>query len=94
MRLCLGTLNLFGMHIIPPLTINAGTHFTYQQRDTDLSQPPGRLSQEWVDLIVSLYQGLDLSFTVLNSPSDISHISFSGWVSISINCNPFLPSQI
>ena len=28
-RLPLGTLNLFGMHIIPPLTINAGTHFTY-----------------------------------------------------------------
>ena len=28
-RLPLGAVNLFGMHIILPLTINAGTHFTY-----------------------------------------------------------------
>ena len=48
MRLPLGTVNLFGMHIIPPLTINAGTRITYQQRDGGLSQPPARLSQEWV----------------------------------------------
>ena len=33
MRLPLGAVNLFGMHIIPPLTINAGTHCTYPQRD-------------------------------------------------------------
>ena len=32
MRLPLGAVNLFGMHIIPPLTINAGTHCTYPQR--------------------------------------------------------------
>ena len=36
------------MHIIPPLTINASTHFTYPQGDGRLSQPPARLSQEWV----------------------------------------------
>ena len=41
MRLPVGTVNLFEMHIIPPLTINAGTHFTYPQRDRGLSQPPG-----------------------------------------------------
>ena len=41
MRLPLGAVNLFGMHIIPPLTISAGTHFTYPQGD-------GGLSQEWV----------------------------------------------
>ena len=45
MRLPLGAVNLFGMHIIPPLTITAGTHFTYQQRDEGLSQPPPRLRQ-------------------------------------------------
>ena len=44
----LGAVNLFKMHIIPPLTINAGTHFTYPQGDGGLSQPPARLSQEWV----------------------------------------------
>ena len=48
MRPPLGTVNLFGMRIIPPLTINAGTHFTYPQGDGELSQPPARLSQEWV----------------------------------------------
>ena len=48
MRLPLGAVNLFGMHIIPPLTINAGTHFTYPQGDGWLSHPPARLSQEWV----------------------------------------------
>ena len=48
MRLPLGTVNLFGMHIIPPLTITAGTHFIYPQRDGGLSQHPARLSQEWV----------------------------------------------
>ena len=36
------------MHIIPPLTINAGTHFTYPQRDWGLSQSPSRLSREQV----------------------------------------------
>ena len=48
MRLLLGTVNLFGMHIFPLLTINAGTHFTYTQRDGGLSQPSDRLSQEQV----------------------------------------------
>ena len=48
MRLSLGTVNLFGMHIIPPLTINAGTHFTYPQGDGGFSQPQAGLSQEWV----------------------------------------------
>ena len=38
-RLPLGAVNLLGMHIIPPLTINAGTHFTYPQRNGGLSQP-------------------------------------------------------
>ena len=47
-RLPLGTVNLFGMHIIPPLTINAGTNFTYPQRDGELGQPLARLSQEQV----------------------------------------------
>ena len=47
-RLPLGAVNLLEMHIIPPLTINAGTHFTYPQRDGGLSQPPARLSWEWV----------------------------------------------
>ena len=47
-RLPLGTVNLLGMHIIPPLTINAGTHFTYPQRDGGLSQPQAMLSWEWV----------------------------------------------
>ena len=41
MTLSIDTVNLFGMHIIHPLTINAGTHFTYPQGD-------GGLSQEWV----------------------------------------------
>ena len=44
-RLPLGAVNLFGMHIIPPLTVTAGTHFTYPHRDGGLSQPPARLSQ-------------------------------------------------
>ena len=44
----LDTVNLLGMHIIPPLTINAGILFTYPQRDGGLSQPPARLSREWV----------------------------------------------
>ena len=47
-RLPLDTVNLLGMHIFPPLTINAGTHFTYPQTDGGLSQPPARLSWEWV----------------------------------------------
>ena len=47
-RLPLGMVNLLGMHIIPPLTINAGTHFTYPQRDRGLSQPTARLSWEQV----------------------------------------------
>ena len=47
-RLPLGAVNLLGMHIIPPLTINAGTHFTYPQGDGGLSQPPATLSWEWV----------------------------------------------
>ena len=38
--------NLFRMHIILLLTISAGTHFTYPQRDEGFSQPPARLSQE------------------------------------------------
>ena len=42
------TVNLFGMHIFPPITINAGTHFTYPQGDGGLSQLLARLSQEWV----------------------------------------------
>ena len=45
-RLPLGVVNLFGMHIIPPVTVTAGTHFTYPQRVGELSQPPARLSQE------------------------------------------------
>ena len=53
MRLPLGAVNLFGMHIIPSLTINAGIHFTYPQGDGGLSQPPARLSEKWV-----LNQGL------------------------------------
>ena len=48
MRLPLGMVNLLRMHIIPPLTISAGTHFTYPQRGGGLNQPPARLSQEWV----------------------------------------------
>ena len=40
MKLPLGTVNLFGMHIIPPLTVSVGTHFTNPQRDGGLSQPP------------------------------------------------------
>ena len=48
MGLPLGTVNLFGIHIIPPLTINASTHFTYPQGDEELSQLPARFSQEWV----------------------------------------------
>ena len=40
MMLPLGAVNLFGMHIIPPLAISAGTHFTYPQRDGGLS--PGQ----------------------------------------------------
>ena len=47
-RLPLGTVNLLGMHIIPLLTINDGSHFTYPQRDGGLSQPPARLSWEQV----------------------------------------------
>ena len=47
-RMPLSTVNLLGMHIIHPLTINASTHFTYAQRDGGLSQPPARLSWEWV----------------------------------------------
>ena len=47
-RLPLGKVNLLGMHIIPLLTINAGTHFTYLERDGGLSQTPARLSWEWV----------------------------------------------
>ena len=48
MRLPLGAVNLFGMHIIPPLTIYASTHFIYPPREGGLSQPLARLSQEWV----------------------------------------------
>ena len=47
-RLPLGTVNLFRMHIIPPLIITASTHFTYPQRHGGLSQTPARLSQEQV----------------------------------------------
>ena len=47
-RLPLGMVNLLGIHVIPPFTISAGTHFTYPQRDGGLSQPLARLSQEWV----------------------------------------------
>ena len=43
---------------------------------------------------VLLYHGLNLSFSVLNSPSGVSHFSFSAWVSISNNCNPFVPKQL
>ena len=32
-RLPPGMVNLFGMHNIPPLTLTAGTHFTYPHRD-------------------------------------------------------------
>ena len=39
MRLPLGTVNLLGMHIIASLTIIAGMHVTYPQRDGGLSQP-------------------------------------------------------
>ena len=42
-RLPLAAVNLLGMHIIPPLTINPGTHFTYLQRDGGLSQPPAQV---------------------------------------------------
>ena len=45
------------------------------------------------DFIVSLYQGLNLLFSVLNSPLHISHFSFLARVSVSNNCSPFLPSQ-
>ena len=48
MRLPLGTVNLFGMHIIAPLTINDGTHFTYPQGAGQLSQPHSMLSWEWI----------------------------------------------
>ena len=34
-----------------------------------------------------------MSFSVLNSLLDVSHFSFSAWVSVSNNCNPVLPSQ-
>ena len=50
------------MHIIPPLTINAGTHFTYPQRDGGLSQlqPGWARSRYWTqDLLhdsLLLYQ--------------------------------------
>ena len=44
-RLPLDAVHLFGMHIIPPLTINAGTHFAYLQGDGGLSKPPSRFSQ-------------------------------------------------
>ena len=52
-RLSLGTLNLFGIHIIPPLNINAGTHLTYPQRD-------GRLSQPWPGWFMNRYGPQDL----------------------------------
>ena len=39
MRLSLGTVNLLGMHIIPLLTINAGTQFTYPLRNGAQSTP-------------------------------------------------------
>ena len=42
----LGMVNLFGMHIIPPLAITAGYHFTHPQREGGLSQPQARLSHE------------------------------------------------
>ena len=45
------------------------------------------------DLTVSLYWRLNFSFSVLNNPSDVSHISSSAWVGIFKNCNPFWPSQ-
>ena len=48
MRLPLGTVKLFGTHIIPPLTINAGTQFTYPHRDGGLSQHLATFTQEWV----------------------------------------------
>ena len=44
-------------------------------------------------MIVSLYQGLNLSFSVLNILLGVSNFSFSACVSISNNCNPFLPIQ-
>ena len=47
-RLPLAMVNLLGMHIIPPLTINVGIHFTYPQKDGELSQPPVRLGWEQV----------------------------------------------
>ena len=49
-RLPLGAVNLFGMHTIPPLTVTAGPHFTYKQRDGGLIQPPSRLGQESADI--------------------------------------------
>ena len=63
MRLPLGVVNLLGMHIIPPLTINAGTHFTYPQSDGGLSQPPARLGRSaalptelsWLQDVNSVY---------------------------------------
>ena len=40
----------FGMHIIPPLTVTTGTHFTYPQRDGGLSQCSARLCQDSVGI--------------------------------------------
>ena len=47
-RLPLGVVKIFGMYIIPLLTISVGTHFIYPQGDGGLRQPMARLSQEWV----------------------------------------------
>ena len=39
MWLPLGAVNLLGMHIIPPLTLTAGTHLIYPQGNGGLSKP-------------------------------------------------------
>ena len=67
------------MYIIPPLTINANSHFTYLQGNGGLSQPWARLSQEWV-----LNQGpltgrstvlpTELSWLGVNSPLAVGGI--------------------
>ena len=59
------------MHIIPPLIINAGTHFTYPQRDGGLSQYSARLSQEW-----ALNQGPHVGRST-SLPTDLSQLIYS-----------------
>ena len=82
------------MHIISPLTINAGTHFTYPQRDGELSNPQpgwvgngywtwdllheGPLLYELSYLIEFLTKYL-IWFLIPNSPPYVIEVGFQVW---------------